>query len=77
MGNLLWLTGRPIPEVVLWWANFLILTIVGERLELNRLLRLSAAKRAAFLIGIALLLVGTVLATWVAYGLGVRVVGWA
>lgn len=75
VGNLLWLTGRPIPEVVLWWANFLILTIVGERLELNRLLRLSAAKRAAFLIGIALLLVGTVLATWVAYGLGVRVVG--
>ncbi len=35
-GNLLWLSGRPIFEVVYWWQAFLVLTILGERLELNR-----------------------------------------
>ena len=47
-GNLLWLAGRAVPEIVLWWAGFLILTIAGERLELSRLLRLSAFARTAF-----------------------------
>ena len=40
-GNLLWMFGRSIPDVSLWWAGFLVLTIVGERLELSRMLRLS------------------------------------
>ena len=50
-GNVLWLFGRSIPQVVLWWAGFLVLTIVGERLELNRVLRLSRVKVAAFVRG--------------------------
>lgn len=38
-GNLLWLSGKPIFQIVFAWQAFLILTIVGERLELNRVLR--------------------------------------
>jgi hypothetical protein len=40
VGNLLLLLGRPVAEVAWWWAAFLGWTIVAERLELSRLLRL-------------------------------------
>lgn len=36
-GGMLWLTGRPITDVVPWLAGFLVLTIIGERLELARI----------------------------------------
>jgi len=36
VGNLLWASGSEIPLVVLWWLTFLLLTIVGERIELSR-----------------------------------------
>lgn len=39
-GNWMWLRGSPVAVLVLWWANFLILTIVGERIELGQILRL-------------------------------------
>ena len=35
-GNLLWLGGLPLFNVSYWWGGFLLLTIVGERLELSR-----------------------------------------
>lgn len=35
-GNLLWKFGFEIPQVVLWWLAFLLLIIVGERIELTR-----------------------------------------
>jgi len=38
-GNLLYAAGWPVFRTVHWWAAFLVLTIVGERLELNRFLR--------------------------------------
>lgn len=40
-GNRLWLAGMLVYEVVHLWTAFLILTIVGERLELSRVRRLS------------------------------------
>lgn len=40
-GNMLWWTGQPIYVCVHAWTAFLILTIVGERLELSRVRRLS------------------------------------
>jgi hypothetical protein len=61
VGNALWLARRPIPLVVLWWAGFLVLTIVGERLELSRLLRLSRISYATFLLATGLYLAGLVL----------------
>lgn len=38
-GNLLFVAGSPIYSIVGWWAAFPILTIFGERLELNRIMR--------------------------------------
>ena len=73
-GNLLWLSGRSIPQVVLWWAGFLILTIAGERLELGRLVRLSPLAERLFLGVIALLLAGLVLSVF-NLGDGVRLSG--
>lgn len=36
IGNVLWLAGRPLAELLGWWMAFLILTIAAERLELSR-----------------------------------------
>lgn len=57
-GNILWLAGRSLAEVVLWWEGFVVLTIAGERLELSRLLKPSRPVQAAFVFAVALLLVG-------------------
>ena len=38
VGNVLWVDGATVHEVVTWWLAFLILTIAGERLELSRFL---------------------------------------
>jgi hypothetical protein len=53
----LWLGGRGLVDVVPWWAGFLVVTILGERLELAALSRLTRVGRAAFA-GQTLLLVG-------------------
>jgi len=74
VGNLLWLGGRPVPNVVLWWMGFLVLTIAGERLELSRLLRLSRGVRALFLVIVLVMVAGMVQAT-VDFTAGVRVTG--
>lgn len=58
IGNALWLAGTPIVRVVYWWLVFLVLTIAGERLELNRMLRPTPAVRAAFVAAVAVLLGG-------------------
>lgn len=60
-GNLLWLFGWQIFQVVLFWQGFLVLTIAGERLELSRVLRPS--RQQQFLFGgiILILLVGTII----------------
>lgn len=79
VGNVLWLLGRPIPLAVLWWINFLVLTIAGERLELSRLLRLSRLAQALFGLCVALLLLGATLGSLDAggsgYALGMRGLG--
>ncbi len=36
VGNVLWALDLAVPQVVLWWLAFLLLTIVGERIELTR-----------------------------------------
>lgn len=40
-GNLMWLAGQPIYVAVHAWIAFLVLTIVGERLELSRVRKLT------------------------------------
>jgi hypothetical protein len=56
-GTFSWLIGSPMPAVVGWWLDFLILTIAAERLELGRLVRLSSASQTVFAV-LMLLLVG-------------------
>lgn len=70
VGNVLWLLGRPIPLAVLWWINFLVLTIAGERLELSRLLKLSRPVQALLGVCVALLLLGATVGSLDAAGLG-------
>ena len=48
VGNLLWLFGWQIFQVVFFWQAFLILTIAGERLELSRVLRPSKNQQIVF-----------------------------
>jgi hypothetical protein len=74
VGNGLWLGGSAIFRVVWWWLAFLVLTIAGERLELNRVLRPTSAIRAGFACAIAVIALGVVAsARWPETG--VRVAG--
>jgi hypothetical protein len=74
IGNALWLGGRPLFEVVHWWAAFLILTIVGERLELSRVMRHTAARRRMLLLAVGIYM-GGVLLTRIDIDAGIRLAG--
>ena len=63
-GNAQWLGGASIFRVVFWWLAFLVLTIAGERLELNRVLRPTRAVRSAFVLAMLTVLGGVAAATW-------------
>ncbi len=74
VGNLLWLFGQPIYEIVLWWAGFLILTIAGERLELGRMIQLSNLSQIFFSVVVIIFLSGLVILL-PAWKVGVRLSG--
>jgi hypothetical protein len=74
VGNALQLAGRPIYIVTPWWVAFLVLTIAGERLELDRVLRLSRSVIRLFALVVIILALGIILSVF-RYDLGVRLVG--
>ena len=74
IGNARWSSGQPIDAIVYWWIAFLVLTIVGERLELARMIRPTRGRTAAFVAATALYLGGVAL-TSLELDLGVRVAG--
>ncbi|MBZ0292370.1 MAG: hypothetical protein K8L99_07355 [Anaerolineae bacterium] len=74
VGNGLWLMGKPVFEVVHWWAAFLVLTIVGERLELSRVRQITPRQRGYLIVIIVSYLVSVVLTT-VDLGTGTRLGG--
>lgn len=74
VGNLLWLSGRSIPEVVLWWLSFLVITIVGERLELGRVLKQTRWRIATFAGALGLFITGLLLSL-LSLDTGMRVSG--
>jgi hypothetical protein len=74
IGNALWLAGRSIFEVVLWWEGYLVLTVAGERLELGRMRRLSRSVQVVFAVPVALYLIGLIVSAF-DRSLGVRVSG--
>ena len=62
-GVAMWLAGGGLTGAVPWWTGFLVLTILGERLELAALTRLTVLGRRSFggltlLLAIALVLGG-------------------
>jgi hypothetical protein len=61
IGNILWLNSWPYHRLVLWWAAFLILTIAGERLELNRVLKHPKQVKSTFVVIIIIYLAGLIL----------------
>jgi hypothetical protein len=74
VGNLLWLLGWQIYQVVFLWQAFLILTIVGERLELSRVLRPSKKQQIAFGAIVAVFLLGLIVSVFNSQ-IGVRLNG--
>lgn len=76
IGNALWWLGWPLPVAALWWMGFLVLTIAGERLELSRMLKLSAGSQRAFVGATVLLIVGLIVGVY-AYAAGMTIVGLA
>lgn len=61
IGNLLWLMGQPIYTLILWWMGFPLFTIIGERLEISRVLRLSKTSHWLFGTGCLIFLAGAVI----------------
>ncbi len=74
IGNSLWLSGYPVYQVVHLWVAFLILTIVGERLELSRVRRLTALSEQLLVLTVAIYLVGVML-TLINLEVGIRLLG--
>jgi hypothetical protein len=74
VGDARWLHGDPLVQVVPWWAGFLVLTIVGERLELAALGRLTGLGRASFGVLTTVFLAGLALSATDADA-GVRLAG--
>ncbi|MCU0498913.1 MAG: hypothetical protein MUF87_16295 [Anaerolineae bacterium] len=74
IGNMLWFFGAPVYQVVHLWTAFLILTIVGERLELSRIRRLSVDLERALSAAVGVYWIG-VLITPVDLAIGMRVFG--
>ena len=67
-GNVLWALDLAVAQVVLWWLGFLLLTILGERIELTRFQKPHPASRPWLWSALALLgaglIVGHVQARW-------------
>lgn len=74
VGNSWWLAGAAIPFLVPWLAGFLVLTIVGERLELSRLRRPAPWVGSALLVTVTVYLLGAAVAG-AAPGAGWRIAG--
>jgi hypothetical protein len=74
VGNAIWMAGQFIPAAVPWWVAFLVLTIVGERLELCRFLPRTRARQPTFVVAAGVYLGGVVAGWWWA-GLGWAVAG--
>lgn len=72
--NILWVAGLPIFQVATGWQAFLVLTILGERQELNRVLRPSPFQTRLFGLFAAVFLLGMGL-SFAGWGGGDRLFG--
>ena len=74
VGNVRWAASGLLLAAVPWWAAFLVLTIMGERLELSQVLAPPRRSRVAFLVSLAVL-AGGLLVAYVDHDLGLRLFG--
>ncbi|MCP3958402.1 MAG: hypothetical protein GY719_11165 [bacterium] len=74
LGNVQWALTGLLLIAVPWWGAFLVLTILGERLELARVLEPPPRAKTAFVACLVLLL-GGLLAAYAHHGLGLRAFG--
>lgn len=63
-GNILWLDRHPVYQVVHLWTAFLVLTIVGERLELSRVRRLTLWSERLLVLAVAVYLTGVLISVF-------------
>lgn len=63
LATVLWFANWSIPRLVPWLAGFLVLTILGERLELARVAIVTPASRRAFLTATAVFGAGLIVAS--------------
>ncbi|SDC92332.1 hypothetical protein SAMN05216410_2558 [Sanguibacter gelidistatuariae] len=73
-GALLWTAGVPMPDVLPWLAGFIVATIIGERLELARVIRL-APRTVNQLLALVVALMASVTATLLWPGPGYALLG--
>jgi hypothetical protein len=74
VANTLLMLGKTIPQAVPFWIVFLVLTITGERLELNRLMRPRPLAKKIFTANTLLMLIAAGLSLW-DWFLGMRLIG--
>ncbi len=74
LADLAWLAERPVPFLTPWWIAFLVLTIVGERLELAKLRAHGQMAQVTFGLAVAAY-IGALLLMVVDEGLGMRLSG--
>lgn len=74
LGNGLWFADYSVYQVVHLWVAFLILTIVGERLELSRVRRLTQRSELLLVVAVGVYLIGTLLTVFY-LDFGIRVAG--
>jgi hypothetical protein len=71
---LAWIAGRDVALLVPFLAGFVLLTIAGERLELARVILVSAKARASFVVAVGIITFGIALSL-AAVSVGVRIAG--
>lgn len=76
ISNALWAWGQSLPQVVLWWLTFLLLVIVGERIELTRFQKPSPWSKPWLTTALALLGAGLAI-SWMAPRAGALLTGGA
>jgi hypothetical protein len=74
VGNAVWFAAAPLPQVVPWWAGFLVLMIAGERLELTRIRRPPLYVRVLFRLCVIIVMAGLTLSIFSLFP-GVRSAG--
>lgn len=74
LGNLLWMADYPLYKVVHLWTAFLVLTIVGERMELSRVRMLPPQLERLLMTAVAIYLAG-VLIVLAQVDWGIRILG--